>query len=309
MTDYFLPSVPVFFESGNLLADRRFVYGEALLKEGDGPGAADLFRQVLELVPEWAPAWLALGDAELLCHHNEAAVTAWKRCLALHPADRLGAQPRLARLGASDAGTALGHGYIAALFDEYADRFDQHLTKALDYRAPQMLAALLLDHRSRFGRVFDAGCGTGLMAASIRPHVDFIAGCDLSAAMVAQARMKGLYEHLICQDVVTALQAEPAASYDLVMAADVFVYIGDLQPVFAACSHGLTKGGFLAFTTQSTARDHVIIGEDLRAAHPAAYLRSCARDSGFAVLVLDAVSVRQDRGQPVPGWLCLLQKE
>jgi predicted TPR repeat methyltransferase len=52
----------------------------------------------------------------------------------------------------------------------------------------------------------------------------------------------------------------------------------------------------------------VVIGEDLRAAHPEAYLRTCAHTTGFTVLTLDAVSVRQDRGQPVPGWLCLMQK-
>ena len=308
MTYSFLPSPVTGLDSGNLLADRRFVYGEALLKEGDGEGAADLFRQVIELVPDWAPAWLALGDAELLCRQTDAAISAWQRCLALHPADLLGAQPRLARLGVGDAGQALGHGYIAALFDEYADRFDAHLVQTLHYRAPQMLAEHLLARRTHFKRAFDAGCGTGLMAAGIRGHVDFMAGCDLSAAMVAQARGKGLYEELSCQDVVSALMAVPAASYDLVMAADVFVYIGDLLPVFAACHHGLEAGGLLAFTTQSTAGTGVMIGEDLRAAHPEAYLRACARDTGFTVLALEAVSVRQDRGQPVPGWLCLLQK-
>ena len=308
MTDPVLPHPSAVPPSGNLLADRRFTYGEALLKEGDGEAAADLFRQVLELAPDWAPAWLALGDAELLCRRENQALAAWQRCLDLHPADLLGAQPRLARLGAGDAGQALGHGYIAALFDEYADRFDAHLTETLQYRAPQMLADLLLARQPRFKRVFDAGCGTGLMAAAIRPRADVIVGCDLSSAMVAQACHKGLYDGLSCQDVVGALQAEPAASYDLVVAADVFVYIGDLLPVFAACHHGLERHGYLAFTTQSTTQERVVIGEDLRAAHPEAYLRTCAYTAGFAVLTLDAVSVRQDRGQPVPGWLCLMQK-
>ncbi len=308
MTDSFPLSPSALLQSGNLLADRRYVYGEALLKEGEGEGAADLFRQAIELVPDWAPAWLALGDAELVCHRHDAAIAAWQRCLVLHPADVLGAQPRLARLGVGDAGQALGHGYIAALFDEYADRFDTHLTQSLQYRAPQMLAGMVLARQTRFKRVFDAGCGTGLMAASLREHADYIAGCDLSAAMVAQARIKDVYDQLACQDVVTALHAETAATYDLVTAADVFVYIGDLLPVFAACHHALVAGGLLAFTTQSTPADHVVIGEDLRAAHPDHYLQACARDTGFGVLALEAVSVRQDRGQPVPGWLCLLQK-
>jgi predicted TPR repeat methyltransferase len=308
MTDFNPFSASAAMASGHLLADRRFVYGQALLKEGDGEGAADLFGQVIELVPDWAPAWLALGDAELIRGRSDAALAAWQRCLDLHPDDLLGAQPRLARLGVGGAGQALGHGYVAALFDEYAERFDRHLTGALDYRAPQILAEALLTEQQRFGRVFDLGCGTGLMAASLRDHADYLAGCDLSAAMVAQARTKGLYHTLACLDGVAALQQEPPGTFDLVVAADVFVYIGDLQPVFAASHAVLASGGLMAFTAQSTESGPVVIGEDLRAAHSRAYLETCAQDAGFAVVRLEAVSVRQDRGQPVPGWLCLLQK-
>lgn len=295
--------------SGDLLADRRFVYARDLLKEGDGEAAADLMLQVIERVPRWAPAWLGLGDAEWLAGRQPEAVAAWKRCLELDSGDLLGAHPRLARAGAEDVGDALGHGYIAALFDDYASRFDSHLIGTLHYRAPQLLADAILSRAGPFARAYDLGCGTGLMAAALRGHVGFMAGCDLSPAMVAEAGAKALYDKLVCQDVVAALQAEPPESFDLVMAADVFVYIGDLQPVLTASQHALTRGGLMAFTAQSTSGDGIQIGEDLRAAHPETLLRAWASGAGLSVLQLDAVSVRQDRGQPVPGWLCLLQKD
>ena len=33
---------------------------------------------------------------------------------------------------------------------------------------------------TRFGTMLDLGCGTGLAGAAFRPHVDWLAGVDLS---------------------------------------------------------------------------------------------------------------------------------
>ena len=51
--------------------------------------------------------------------------------------------------------------------------------------------------------------------------------------MIEQARAKNLYDRLVAADLVEFLHGEPAVSADLAVAADVFVYIGDLEPVFA----------------------------------------------------------------------------
>ena len=301
-------TVPDLQTSGDLIADRRFGYAMALLQEKDGEAAKDLFAQVLERVPHWPPALLGMGDACLLLEQDDEAVGFFKQCLALDPSDRLGAGPRLARMNEVEADDAIRHGYIAALFDDYAKRFDTHLIQTLGYSAPQQLHAAIIAIRSHFEQGYDLGCGTGLMGEVLRPHVDHLSGCDLSHAMLQEARAKQIYDRLDGDDVVHALTQQHAASLDLITAADVLVYIGALTDVLVAAHHALKIGGLFAFTTQACVGERFIIGEDLRSAHSERYLRTQALQTGFEILAFEAVSVRQDRDQAVRGWLCVLRK-
>ena len=133
-------------------------------------------------------------------------------------------------------------GYVRALFDGYAPAFDQALTERLGYRAPELLLraveAARSGERMKFGSVLDLGCGTGLAGAAFRPFCDWLVGVDLSPAMLAQAREKGLYDRLVEGDVTRFLaeEAQAKARYHLILAADVFVYLDDLAPVLQAAA-------------------------------------------------------------------------
>ena len=301
-------SLPDLQSSGDLIADRRFAYAQALLDEKDAEAAQDLFAQVLERVPNWPPALLGLGDACLLAQDHAQAIHNFRLCLAHDASDRLGAGPRLARLQALEPDAAISAGYVTALFDDYAKRFDSHLVETLDYRAPDLLRDRLLQEIASFDRAYDLGCGTGLMGALLRPHVKTLSGCDLSPAMLQEARKKKIYDQLDHADCAHALFNQTAASLDLITAADVVVYLGALQDLFKSAHHSLKTGGVLALTAQACSGDHFIIGEDLRSAHSETYLREQARLTGFETLCCDPVSVRKDRGLPVKGWLCLFRK-
>ena len=113
------------------------------------------------------------------------------------------------------------------------------------------------------------------MALALRDAAPVAIGVDLSPRMVEAAARTGLYEALHVADVAQALQKEPAASFDLVIAADVFVYIGDLAPIFAQAALALSRGGLFAFSVQK-ADTHWALGADLRYAHGEDYLRACA---------------------------------
>jgi predicted TPR repeat methyltransferase len=301
-------SLPDLQTSGDLIADRRYGYACALLQERDGDAATDLFAQLLERVPDWPPALLGMGDACLLTQDTAQAAHYFRLCLARDPSDRLGAGPRLARMNALAADNAIGPAYVAALFDDYAKRFDNHLVDALDYRAPDLLLEALLHYAPSFPHAYDLGCGTGLMGALLRPLVLTLGGCDLSPAMLEEARRKNIYDQLDLADCVQALHNLNPASFDLVTAADVVVYIGSLTELFAKAHESLKTDGLFALTAQACTGDHFMIGEDLRSAHSEAYLREQAHLAGFETRCLDAVSVRKDRGQPVSGWLCLFRK-
>src|SRR5262249_37327673 len=153
---------PLFQSSGDLLADRRYGVAVELAARGDRPGAIDVLMQAIELAPGFAFAWFALADLREVSGDRSGAVEAFRRAHAADPVDRHGAGLRLARLNAR-VPDAMPAGYVRALFDQYAPRFDSSL-EALSYRGP----ALLLDairrwrtqrgQRLRFGTVLDLGC-------------------------------------------------------------------------------------------------------------------------------------------------------
>lgn len=296
--------------SGDLSADRRYLWAEASLKDRDASAAADLFRQTLEIVPEWPPAWFGLGQALALAGDPEAT-DAFRRCLALAPDDALGAGVHLARLeGRSEEMPGI---YVAELFDAYAARFDAHLTGALDYRGPAVIVEALAKQYQRQGRPFsflqalDLGCGTGLMAEALKDRGGVIDGVDLSPNMLAIAAQRGSYRTLAEGEVVAHLAGlEPEARYDLVLAADVLVYIGDLVPLFQQIKCRLRNPGLFAFTVQLREGEGFGIGDDLRFAHSARYITSTAVAAGLTVSALEPVSTRKDAGHAVPGLVAVL---
>ncbi|MDJ1157986.1 methyltransferase domain-containing protein [Chelatococcus sp. SYSU_G07232] len=304
--------------SGDLRADRRYAYAEAALKEGDAAAAADLMQQTVEIVPGWVPAWILLGTARLALSDRAGAAAALREALRLDPTDVLGAGPRLARLGLAPVQGAMTDAYVRALFDDYAGRFDAHLTRDLAYRGPALLlqavdraAAATTGRGLRFARVLDLGCGTGLMGEAVRARAEHLAGCDLSPVMVEKARAKRVYDALAVADLLTFLSAEEEVSADLLLAADVLVYVGELAAIFAAAARVLQHRGLFAFTVQAPGaggEEAFELGEDMRYAHGSGYLRARAAAAGLAVLSLESAATRLDRGAPVPGHVVVLTR-
>lgn len=301
--------------SGDLAADRRYAWAMAALKDGAVAEAIDLFKQAAELAPRWAPAWLGLGDARSAAGDGSGAVEALGTCLALDPSDRLGAGPRLARLGRCVPAQAMSEAYVAGLFDEYAPRFERHLTQNLGYRGPALITAALDAVAPTLSglRVLDLGCGTGLMGKAIRQRAAWLAGCDLSPAMVEAAKARGVYDRVETGGLVEVLRREPAGSLDLVTAADVLVYVGDLPAVFAAGSAALRPGGLFAFTSQTFAEGQEpeagsAIGDDLRFRHGERRVRSVVTGHGFEVIRLVRDWERRERGEPLPGLVVVCRR-
>lgn len=300
--------------SGDLLADRRYAYADAAFREGDAGAAADLAAQTLERAPAFAPAHALLGRARARLGRIEEAVAALGDALALEPDDALGVRLDLAALGALHPAEAISPGYVTALFDDYAPRFDRHLVEGLAYRGPELLRSAVLralgprPPQFRFRRVLDLGCGTGLAARAFEGLFETIEGVDLSPRMLAQARATRLYAQLHQGDVTAFLAREGAGSADLILAADVFVYVARLEPVFVEAARVLEPGGLFGFTVQAHAGEGFVLGEDGRYAHGEGYLRAAAVEAGLTLKSLHQVSTRQDRGADVPGSLVVLAR-
>ena len=307
-----MPQTTTVRSSGDFRADRRYEYARAAFEERDFEAAADLARQVIELTPGFAPAHAMLGRSAAELGLRDEAVTALRQALALEPEDALGVRLDLARLGALAPGEAITDGYVRALFDDYAPKFDRHLTGSLAYRGPELIADALRRACSKRLReyrfVLDLGCGTGLMAQALEGVFSSMEGVDLSPRMLEKAEKTKLYDALHEGELVSFLAARPSAEADLVVAADVFVYMAALDAAFREAHRVLKREGFFAFTVQAHEGDSFILGEDARYAHSEAYLRELADAVGFTMVIFERVSTREDRGVPVPGFLVVLQR-
>jgi predicted TPR repeat methyltransferase len=204
--------------------------------------------------------------------------------------------------------------YVRALFDQYAPKFEAALVDDLGYRGPALLFKAVLSVRAAlrkpafFKRAIDLGCGTGLAATAFAAHVDEITGIDLSPRMIERARATGLYAELKVAEMVQGLTGRPDGGADLILAADAVVYVSDLVPLLREAARVLVPGGLLAFTTETHGGEGVILGEGLRYAHGAAYVRSAIAAAGLTLSRLDDLSARNEDNAPVPGLVVVATK-
>ena len=293
--------------SGNMTADRRFAYAQLLRRDGDAEAAADILAQTLELVPEWPEGRFALAETLAEAGRKYDAIAAYETYLTLDPADSMGAAVKLALLTAI-APKVLPEAYLRRLFDEYAPRFEKALREKLRYRAPEILREALdeVQTTGTFARTFDLGCGTGLAGVALRERTAWLGGVDLSAAMVKGARDKGIYDQLTVGDMIAALgDLDPAC--DLIVAADVLTYVGDLAPLFVTVRRHLASKGSFAFTVQRHDGEGFVLGAEHRFSHSQTYIENLAAQSGFEVLILKPAVSRQEKGVDVPGLVAVLR--
>jgi predicted TPR repeat methyltransferase len=296
----------LFLSSGDLMADRRFDFARDLQLKGDLVAAADLLSQTTDLAPGFASAWFTLGEVREQLGERDVAVAAFRQALIADPDDRHGASLRLMRIGAEKL-SEMPPAYVRALFDQYAPKFERALIDDLGYRGPALLFKAVLSVRAAirkpafFKQAIDLGCGTGLAATAFAANVDEFIGIDLSPRMIERARATGLYARLEATEMVEALRGKPDASADLILAADAMVYLSDLVPLLHEVKRLLVPGGLLAFTVETHDGEGVILGQGLRYAHSAGYVRSSIEAAGLTLSQLESLSNRNEDDTPVPG--------
>ncbi len=312
---------------GGALAQITLV--RALLAVGEVAGALEEARQAASLHPGIAQVLAVLGQALLAAEQLPTAIAELQRALRLDPDDarvrRLLAEAWLAageadkalESGIADADLiARAHaikaaprsdaGYVRHLFDQFSADYDMRMRAHLHYAAPEILlglAAMVMPGRERLS-VLDLGCGTGLAGEAFRPLAARLDGVDLSPAMIEKAKARGIYDRLAVADLESAL-AEAGPAFDLILAADTLVYLGDLSAVFAAAAARLAPDGFFLFTVEQAASGFEL-GPKRRWRHSEDYLRQTAQSAGLAVAGLLEAAPRREAGQPVAGFAVAL---
>ena len=283
------------------------LHGQTLQSLERHDAALPSYERALALDPTDAWAWTLRGGLLKDLGRRDEAITAFEQAIA-HGGDAEYNGYFLAVLDGRPTPARAPGAYVQQLFDGYAERFDEHLVQVLNYRSPGMLAERIVALGRRFRHALDLGCGTGLCGPLVAPVVERLDGVDLSQAMLDKARALGVYAQLERADLVDHLRTTPHR-HDLVLAADVFTYLGDLHDVFAGVARVLEPGGWFVFSVER-ADDGVDfeLRDSLRYAHAARYLRALAAAHGFDVGEIAEATLREDRRRPIAGLLVLLQR-
>ncbi len=280
--------------------------GIALKTLGEIAGAIAAYQNAVQSKPDYADAFANLAHALKDEGRIAEAIVAFRQAVELRP-DSPEWRHVLAALCGDDSSPTTPAGYVRQLFDPYADTFDAHLVGELGYRVPQQLfEAMLALAPGRHFDILDLGCGTGLCGAAFRSISKSTLGVDLSPAMIAKARARGCYDRLITADLCEAMRAGEH-SFDLILAADVFIYVGDLRDVFAAARRALRGGGWFAFSLERYDGEGFTLHSKIRFAHSLAYIRDLARAHDFAELSVQEITIRKSGAEDVAGCIVVLE--
>ena len=277
--------------------------------------ALSCFQAAVALAPGYKAARRNLGLLLQALGAWQASAQAMEELCRIDPEDQT-AQHVLAALRGQTTPRA-PHGYLKDMFDSYAASFEQYSIDVLNYRAPEQLRQSVDLHlmetggTRRFGPVLDMGCGTGLVARAFQDVSDHVVGIDLAPKMVEAARASGLYAEVFEGELEDffAATADSPTPFDLVLSADLFIYIGDIEAIVRTVAERLSADGLFAFSVEHGETTDFELRQTGRYAQSEAYVRRLARQSGLEVARVDPVVLREEKGQPVDGRVYVLKHD
>jgi predicted TPR repeat methyltransferase len=289
------------------IADTALALGEALMAAGHLPAAVAEFERAARMDPDFAAARYALGLAWLEAGEPDRALAILDTLAGTRFSDQATGKIALARdMKSADRSPP---GYVRHLFDQFSADYDNRMLGELAYRAHLILrelADLLLMDRRELD-ILDLGCGTGLTGAAFSDVARRLDGVDLSPRMIACARTRGIYQQLDVADLEATL-ARNGPSYDLIVAADTFVYLGNLEAAFRGAVRRLKLGGCLLFTAERVDGQGYELGPKRRYRHSENHIRLEAERSGLDIVGILQCVPRHEAQQPVDGLAVALQR-
>jgi predicted TPR repeat methyltransferase len=234
---------------------------------------------------------------------RKQAIDFLQRALGANPDDKASAFMLRALLGHGKNLSAC-EDYVKNLFDNYAIHYDQHLQTVLHYSIPQQIHKLLQDlHCAQLPKVLDLGCGTGLSGQILREYSQILIGVDLSTKMIAQAEKKAIYDELHETNIIDYLQ-KSSERFDLMVAADVLPYFGELHTLFSAVHSHLTAQGLFIFTHEISRHKAIELQETARFCHHPDEIKRHCEEQHLSLIVQEKIKARQQKGQDLSLMLC-----
>jgi predicted TPR repeat methyltransferase len=154
----------------------------------------------------------------------------------------------------------------------------------------------------------DLGCGTGLFGERIRPLADQLTGIDVSANMIAKTEEGGHYDAVVVAELHDYLRSIESASFDVIVAVDVFIYLGSLSDVVTTCAKALAKNGLLAFSAE-IGDQGFHLEHSGRYTHSETYLAELSEEAGFESLSMTEETIRTESGEPCRAFIGVWQRQ
>ena len=285
--------------------EAHYNLGNALRHQGMLGEAIVSYKKALLLNSDYVDAHNNIGAILADQKKFDEAITAFKRALRIEPSNSQ-AKHLMSSLKGETTNTAPKE-YVESLFDDYANRFDEALVEKLEYQTPKILSDIIqkFDKRDTLGSILDLGCGTGLFGREVRGICDNLEGIDLSRAMLTRAYEKNIYNKLYQTDISDYL-ANAQLDFDYFVAADVFVYMGDLSDVFRLVRSNNQRPGKLVFSTEHLEGKGFQLRNTGRYAHSRHYVERLCDEHNYRLNYFSTTNLRKDRGEVIVGGVYLL---
>jgi predicted TPR repeat methyltransferase len=285
-------------------------YGKLLLSVAKPNEALERLKKALDIDPTCIEALMLVGKAFQMLDQTDGAAAAFRDVLSIDPSN-YDAEFMLASVEGTGAPAKPDGSYVRRLFDDFADSFDDSLNQ-VGYDAPQQLLKMA---ETQLGEsvgngfdVIDLGCGTGLVGLEFKKFARNMKGIDISPRMLEEARGRGVYDELETNELLAALVRHHNDT-DIVVSADVFPYIGDLESIFLAVTSALRKNGLFLFTVEAHSGDEDYrLSSKARYSHTKEYISMLAQRRGLTIVDCDDSSYRKEGGEPVSGLVVALKK-
>ena len=90
---------------------------------------------------------------------------------------------------------------------------------------------------------------------------------------------------------------------------DLFVYVGDLAPLFGAAASALTSDGLFAFSVESCDGGGFRLEPTMRFAHARPYVEATARALGLRPVLVESASARREAGADALGLIGVVERQ
>lgn len=272
--------------------------------------AISFYSRVVQIDNDHYAAHNNLGYAYLIMRDHQNALLHFREALRLQP-DNTALRHTINILNQDKTISTSPIEYVQSLFDSYADHFDEHLKKGLRYQVPQMMHATLQELKllSAKLKILDLGCGSGLAGEIFKPDASLLIGVDISEKMLQAAAEKNIYDELIQADIVTFLETRKTLAINLIIAADVLVYTGDLKPLFFALQKAIHTQSIFIYNAEIDATENYVLNISGRFSHSKKYLDELAAAFNFEILDYRQIPMRTQEKQIVHGHLYVLRKK